>query len=485
MSYPAHDATPLTVTSRPSDAAPPRLPGVAAASRRRDPAAIEGLLNRLIVEIDRLLTAQVNRILHHHRFQQLEATWRSLHYLTSVAAPMSRLKIKLLDVSWSELCRDFERAIDFDQSTLFNKIYSSEFGSPGGEPFGLLIGDYYVAHRPSLDHATDDVGALKAIAGVAAAAFCPFITSCVPSLLGLDHFDDLGAGLELTAAFDGPEFLRWRRLREEEDTRFVGLALPRILIRRPYRDDPHRVDGFRFCEEVGETHARAYLWGNAAFAFGAITMRAFDRFGWFADLRGAPEGRPGGGLVDDLHIDSFATDRVGVADKPGVEVALSDRQERQLSELGFIPLSKASYLSACVFYSNQSLHWTKPYDRAVASANARLSAMIQYVLCASRFAHYLKVIGREKIGSLATAANLQRYLDNWLQDYCVGQDDVSQDVKARYPLREAAVQVRDIVGRPGSFGCVVHLRPHFQLDEIHTAFRLVTELVTVGGSSLG
>jgi type VI secretion system protein ImpD len=206
-------------------------------------------------------------------------------------------------------------------------------------------------------------------------------------------------------------------------------------------------------------------------------MRAFNRFGWFADLRGAPEEYEGGGLVPDLMIDRFTTDRRGVADKPAVDVLLSDSQEKQLSELGFVPLSKVGYASACVFYSNQSLHWPKTYDRAAPSANARLSAMIQYVLCASRFAHYIKVIGRDKVGSFATANEFEDYLRRWLQDYCVANDDAPQTVKARYPLRDAEVEVHDITGRPGSFGCTIHLKPHFQLDEITTAFRLVTELV--------
>ena len=446
-------------------------------SGRRDPDAIKALIDRLIAAIDRRLSDQVNQILHHKQFQRLEASWRGLQYLTDTAAPMPRLKIKLLDVSWRELCRDVERAIDFDQSQLFDRIYNDEFGSPGGEPFGLMIGDYYVAHRPSAEHPTDDVGALKAIAGIAAAAFCPFITSCAPALLGLERFDDLGSGVDLGSAFEGPEFLRWRGLRDQEDTRFIGLAVPRVLMRRPYRDNPYRLDGFRFHEQVAGRHADAYLWGNASFAFAAVAMRAFDRFGWFADLRGVPEDFDGGGLVPDLTIDRFTTDRWGVADKPSVDVLLSDRQEKQLSELGFVPLSKASYVSACVFYSNQSLHWPKVYDRAAPSANARLSAMIQYVLCASRFAHYIKVIGRDKVGSFATAGEFEDYLRRWLQAYCVANDDAPQTIKARYPLREADVQVRDITGRPGSFGCTVHLKPHFQLDEVSTAFRLVTELV--------
>lgn len=471
-----HAARPSDLVSPLADAETAKSRGGAAGRTRRSAAATRALVDRLIAAIDRQLNDQVNAILHDRRFQRLEASWRGLKYLVDIAAPMQRLKIKLLDVSWRELCRDVERAIEFEQSQLFEKVYSDEFGSPGGEPFGLLIGDYYVAHKPTADQPQDDIGALKAIAGVAAAAFCPFITSCAPALLGIERFDELGKGVDLATAFDGPEFLRWRSLREQEDTRFVGLAVPRILIRRPYRDDPSRVDGFRFREQVSGAHADAYLWGNAAFAFGAVAMRAFDRFGWFADLRGMPEDYDGGGAMPDPTVDGFATDRPGVADKPPIDALLSDLQEKQLSELGFVPLSKASYVSTCVFYSNQSLHWPRVYDRAAPSANARLSAMVQYVLCASRFAHYIKVIGRDKVGAFTTAGDFEDYLRRWLQTYCVANDDAPQSIKARYPLREAEVQVRDIAGRPGTFGCVVHLKPHFQLDEVATAFRLVTEL---------
>jgi type VI secretion system protein ImpD len=432
-------------------------------------------IDQLIAAIDALLTAQVNAILHHPRFQQLEASWRGLSYLVDTASSMRRVKIRLLDVSWRELARDFERAIEFDQSQLFSKVYSDEFGSPGGEPFGLLIGDYYVRHQRSAEHPTDDVGALKAIAAVAAAAFCPFVTSCAPMLFGIDRFADFAINVDLARSFEGHDFARWRTLREAEDARFVGIALPRILMREPYRHDPHRIDGFRFREDA--PRAEEYLWGNAAFAFASVVMRAFDHYGWFADLRGVPDELAGGGLVPDLPSASFdSLGRRGGANAP-LDVYISDRQEKQLSELGIVPLARVSYLDACVFYSTQSIHAPKTYDRAGATSNARLSAMLQYVLCASRFAHYIKTIGRDKIGSFATATDFEEHLRQWLRGYCLANDDASGAFKARYPLREAEVQVRDIAGRPGTFGCVIHLKPHFQLDEVQTSFRLVTELV--------
>lgn len=435
------------------------------------------IIDQLIAAIDRLLTAQVNAILHHPRMQRLEATWRGLLQLVETAASARAVKIRMLDVAWRELARDFERAIEFDQSQLFAKVYSEEFGTPGGEPFGLLIGDYYVRHNRSADHPTDDVGTLKSIAAVAAAAFCPFVTSCSPALMGLDSFSDMGGTVDLSRSFDGPDHLRWRALRDADDSRFLGLALPRILMRQPYGHDPHRVDGFRFTEYAGRPGAADYLWGNAAFAFATVVMRAYHHYGWFADIRGAPEDMEAGGVLTEFPGHTFPSfGRSGPA-APPLEVYLSDGQEKQLSEMGMVPLSRVGYLDACVFYSTQSLHNPKTYDRATATSNARLSAMLQYVLCASRFAHYIKLIGRDKIGSFATAAEFEDHLRTWLRGYCLGNDDAALSFKARYPLREAEVQVRDIAGRPGAFGCVILLKPHFQLDDIQTSFRLVTELV--------
>jgi type VI secretion system protein ImpD len=435
------------------------------------------VVDQLIAAIDRMLTAQVNAILHHPRFQQLEASWRGLLFLAETSSSMRRVKIRMLDVSWGELARDFERAIEFDQSQLFTKVYSDEFGTPGGEPFGLLIGDYYVQHKRNSDHPTDDVGALKAIASVAAAAFCPFVTSCSPVLFGLDRFSDFASNFDLSRAFEGHEFARWRGLREQDDARFVGIALPRILMRQPYGHDPARVDGFRFGEYVGAPDASNYLWGNAAFAFATVVMRAFHHYGWFADLRGVPEEMTGGGLVADLPSHGFAGLGRASARVTPLDVYISDKQEKQLGDLGLVPLSRVSYLDACVFYSSQSVHAAKLYDRATATSNARLSAMLQYVLCASRFAHYIKTIGRDKIGSFATAQDFEAHLRDWLRGYCLANGDATGSFKARYPLRDAEVQVRDIAGRPGAFGCVIHLKPHFQLDDVQTSFRLVTELV--------
>ncbi len=449
-----------------------RLPQRGTGSRRRLLAA----LDRDIAEIDRLLAEQLNAILHHPKFQMLEASWRGLLYLVGVAEAVEGAKVRVLNAGWGEICRDLDRAVEFDQSALFEKIYSEEFGTPGGEPFGLIVADYYMQHARGPGHPTDDVAALRALSQIAAAAFAPVVTGCTPVLFGLDSFRELHVALDLESVFGQPQYARWRSLQESEDARFVGIVLPRILMRRPYAHDGSRCDGFRFRETAAEVGHDGYLWGNAAYAFASVVVRAFGVSGWFAEIRGAAQDSLSGGLVVDLVVDEFATDSPGIASKFSTEVSISERQEKELADLGFIPLMRSHNTDFSVFYSNQSIQRPRHYDRAAATANARLSAMLQYVLCVSRFAHYVKVIGRDRIGAFATPEECEAYLQRWLLNYCMGNDDASPELRARYPLHEARVQVRELPGRPGAFACTVHLRPHFQLDQVVSTFRLVTEL---------
>jgi type VI secretion system protein ImpD len=436
----------------------------------------------LIVAIDAAITAQVNAILHHPRFQALEARWRGLAYLVQVVQGIANAKLRLLTASWRELAGDLDRAVEFDQSRLFRLVYSDEFDMPGGEPFGLIVGDYAVAHLPSPDCPTDDVNALRSIAAVAAAAFCPFVTACRPSLLGLDHFADLDLLPDLASANSGPDFMRWQALRSLADARFLGIVLPRVLLRLPYRGhDRSRVDGFAFREEICAS-GEELLWGNAAFAFAGVVLRSFDRYGWFADLRGAPEDSEGGGLVTDLPSLSFAIDRPGIAVQPPVEFRLGSAQERMISELGLIPVSPVNYTPFLVFNSNSSLHRSMSYDRPAAAQNAKLSAMLQYVLCASRLAHHMKGKMRDQIGRLVSAPALEQMLSEWLSQYCLGNDEAAADIKARFPLRAAQVRVAEVPGRPGVLSCVLHLQPHFQLDDVSATFHLVTEVATVAAA---
>ena len=445
-----------------------------------DGAAILRALDRDIAYLDTLLSEQVDAILHHPKFQKLEASWRGVDYLVDQADDDAGVKIKLLDISWAEVTRDMERAIEFDQSQLFTKVYENEFGMPGGEPFGVLIGDYEVMHKRGKHHPTDDVSTLKSLSQVSAAAFAPLIVGAAPELLGLDSFRDLGIPIDLSAVFRQPEYDRWRTLREMEDSRFVGVTLPRILMRLPYGDGAAPDYGFRYIEQVAGNDDRRFLWGSATYAFGAVLIRNFFDSGWFADIRGAARDVLGYGLVPGLTVESFATDRKGVAIKYSTDVSVSDTQEMELSNLGFIPLSKCANSEYSVFYSNQSVQRPQTYDRAAANVNARLSGMLQYILCVSRFSHYVKVMGRDRVGSFITADECQDFLQRWLLNYCSAVDGASDEQKAKYPLREGQVSVRETPGRPGVYSCTVHLQPHAQLDQVISSFKLVTELSSPG-----
>ncbi len=346
----------------------------------------------------------------------------------------------------------------------------------GGKPYGLIIGDYMVQHVRSAEHPTDDVTALKHLSEVAAAAFVPIVLGVSPAVFQVDSFREFGRPLDIRSVFRQTEYQRWNAMRDGQDMRFIGLALPRVLMRLPYTDDNARRDGFRFREEIEAPDGSGYLWGNAAFAFASVVLRAYANFGWFADIRGAPRDELRGGLVIDLPVPWFSTDKPKVAVKPSTECVISDDHEKTLGELGFIALRKAPLTAFSVFNETPSMQLPVRYDKASATANARLSTMLQYMLCVSRFAHFIKIIGRDLVGSVKTAEECQELIQSWLTGYCVGSDNVTAEVKARYPLREAQVEVKDVAGRPGSYACAIHLRPHFQLDDIAATFRLVTEL---------
>lgn len=433
-------------------------------------------IDRDIAWLDALLSEQTNAILHHPALQRMEASWRGVQYLVAEAEGSDGIKIRLLNLSWTELCRDLERAIEFDQSQLFSKVYSEEFGMPGGEPFGVLIGDYDIQHRRTREHSTDDIAAMHGISGVAAAAFSPFIVGCSPAFLGVDSFRELGQPIDLKAILRQPEYTRWRSFQDTDDARFVGMTLPRVLMRLPHRDDGSRIDGFRFREEVEDPQRAGYLWGNAVYAFAALLIRAFSESAWLAEIRGTPQDLVAGGIVDSLPIEWFDTDKQGIAIRISTDVSISEFQERDLADMGLIPLCKIKNTTMSAFYSNQSVQMPKSYTTVVASVNSRLSAMLQYILCVSRFAHFIKVIGRDRIGSYASPEECELFLQRWLHQYCISNDDASPEMKARYPLRDGQIKVHERPGRPGVYACTAHLQPHFQLDDIVSAFKLVTEL---------
>ncbi|MBK1836601.1 type VI secretion system contractile sheath large subunit [Azospirillum sp. YIM B02556] len=454
---------------------------------------LRAALDRDIAAIDALLSDQVNAILHHKRFQSLEGSWRGVRTLVKQAQSAETVALRLLNLTWAELCRDQERAIEFDQSQLFNKVYSDEFGMPGGRPFGVLLCDYAVQHRPSKDRPTDDVSGLKGLAQVAAAAFAPAIVGAAPELFGLETFHELGLPLDLKSVLRQTEYQRWQRFQETEDSRFIGVALPRVLMREPYGDDPQARHGFRFREESldgghagsqgGGLRLEDHCWGNAVYAFGTVLIRSFLQHGWFADIRGAQRDVVSGGLVTELVVPDFATDAARVAQKFSVEVSMSDQLERDLDELGFIPVSRCKDTPYLVFYGNQSVQRVGQYTNMTATANARLSAMLRYMFCVARFAHFLKVMVRDRVGAFVTPEQCERDLQSWLHGYCLGNDDASMDQKARYPLREGSIQVRSVPGKPGNYQCIIHLRPHFQLDQVFSTFKLVTELAQTGGAA--
>jgi type VI secretion system ImpC/EvpB family protein len=433
-------------------------------------------LTHEIAEIDRLVGEQLNAVLHHSRFQALEASWRGLSMLisSSTAAATRQVQVKLLNVSWKEVQRDFERASDFDNSNIFQKVYEDEFGSPGGKPFGLLIGDYEIHPRPTAEHPYDDIATLGHMAGVAAAAFCPFVCSASPSLFGVDSFVDLQHTQDLGRGFLLPEFVKWRSLRKLDDARFIGLALPHVLMREPYKLED--TQGFCFKEDVAANHLEKYLWGNAAYAWAGVLMRTFAQSGWLADIRGTERNRESGGIVANLPSVSFGTDRPGIALRSSTDLVVTDAQETSFSRLGFLPLCQCHDTELAAFYGSQSIQEATAYDSPVATANANISTMLQYMLCVSRFAHYLKVIARDVVGSATEPDDMQATLDTWIKQYVTPDDSAKPEVKARRPLRQAEVSVVRDPGRPGSFQCTFSLLPHYQLDELSAAIRLQTTL---------
>jgi type VI secretion system protein ImpD len=435
------------------------------------------MLERDIARIDERLAEQIDALLHHPEFQALEASWRGLHDLVGRVEPGANVRVRVLSAAWKELVRDLDRTIEFDQSTLFRRVYSDEFDMPGGEPFGVLIGDYEIRPRPGRGHPTDDIEPLKLISNVAAAAFAPFIAGAHPSLFGLDDFAGLERVGDLERTFGGLDYLKWRELRQSDDARFVALTAPRVLRREPH-DEGH-CSGFPYREDVSGPGLEKHLWGTAVYAYAAVLIRAFTRHGWFDDVRGTERGAEGGGLVGGLPTPSFRTDRPGVATKCSTDVIIDEELDRELASVGFLPLCDCPDTRYSAFHAAGSIQQpTTAFDRPAAIANARLSAKLPVVFNVSRFAHFLKVIARDKIGAALEPMELESILRRWLVRYISAADDLGPELRARYPLREANVQVRGRADRPGSYVCVAHLRPRPHLDEMSASLRLTTDLTT-------
>ncbi len=446
---------------------------------RRDKQA-SNQVSRLISLIDQQVCKQLNEIIHHPKFQALEASWRGVLKLVDLAEIHDNIKIRLLDASWRDVSRDIERAPDFDQSHLFNLIYNAEFGIAGGQPFSVLLGDYQVCHKSFEGHSYDDVYTLNGLSHIAASAFAPFICSASPKLFGLDSFEDFGSHINIPAIFEQNEYIRWRRMREQEDMRFVSITLPSTLMREPYNTNFSHRGGIRFQENCSGFDNKKYLWGNACYAFGSVLIRAFIDIGWFSHLRGAPRDEDAGGLVSRFPAIYQDIDSSNVVNKPLTEVVITDQCERDLSDQGILSLCQVHQAPFAIFQNCVSLQKVKEYGSKSANANARISAMLQQVLCASRFAQYIKVMIREKIGAYLTAAECERYIQHWLDKYSTGRDDLEWDMKARYPLRDARVRVYEDPSKPGSFQSVIHLRTHYTADHLISELKLTTAIQQTG-----
>jgi type VI secretion system protein ImpC len=426
----------------------------------------EAMINARIAQIDHLLSIQLNEILHHAAFQKLEATWRGLRYLLDQSETSVMLKIRVLNCSKRELLRDLQRAPEFDQSAAFKKIYEEEFGVFGGEPFGALVGDYEFSKHP------EDMELMEKISQVAAGAHAPFLAAGSPELMNLESFSQLDQPRDLAKIFDTTEYAKWKSFRQSEDSRYVGLAVPHVLMRLPYGKETKQIEAFNYEEGVDGSDHTKYLWGNAAWALGARLTQSFALYGWCASIRGVE----GGGLVEGLPAHTFRTDEGDVALKCPTEIAITDRREKELADLGFVPLVHCKGTDYAAFFSVQSCQKQKLYDSEAANANARLATQLPYILAVARFAHYLKTIMRDKIGSFMSRSDCERFLNKWIVQYVTEDDNASPITKAQYPLREARIEVAEVAGKPGVYRAVAFLRPHFQLDELTVSLRLVAEL---------
>lgn len=425
---------------------------------------IEGM----IAELDKKLSAQVNEIIHHKDFEDIESSWRGLSYLVNNTQTSDSLKVRVMNISKKDLLKTIKKfkGATWDQSPLFKRLYEDEYGTAGGEPYGAIIGDYY------FNHSAPDIELLKGIAKISCAAHAPFISAADPTIMNLDSWQDLSNPRDLTKIFSTPEYAAWRSFRESDESRYVALTLPRVLSRSPYGPETNPVEGFNFVENTGSGDSSKYNWMNASYAMGVNINRSFKDYGWCARIRGVESG----GIVESLPTHSFPTDDGGVAMKCPTEIAITDRREAELSKNGFLPLCYWKNTDYAVFVGGQTVNKPQEYDNPDASANAALSARLPYIFATSRFAHYLKCIVRDKVGSFKERADMERWLSDWISNYVTSDPNASEEVKAKYPLSEAKVTVEDIEGQPGYYNAKFYLKPHYQLEGLTTSLRLTTKV---------
>jgi len=431
-------------------------------------------IQAIIAQIDKKLTEQVNLILHHDDFQKLEGSWRGLHYMVNNTETDEQLKIRVMNISKKELGKTLKKfkGTAWDQSPLFKKLYEEEYGQFGGEPFGCLMGDYF------FDHSPQDVELLAQIAQISAASHAPFIAGVSPSTLQMDSWGELANPRDLTKIFSTPDYAAWRSLRESDDSKYIGLAMPRFLSRLPYGSKTDPVDEFDFEEDTEAANSSNYTWSNAAYAMATNINRSFKLYGWCSRIRGIESG----GAVENLPVHSFPTDDGGVDMKCPTEIAISDRREAELAKSGFMPLIHKKNSDFAAFIGAQSLNKPAEYDDPDATANANLAARLPYLFATCRFAHYLKCIVRDKVGSFKERTDMERWLNDWILNYVDGDPaNSSETTKAKKPLAAAEVIVEEIEGNPGYYSSKFFLRPHYQLEGLTVSLRLVSKLPSAKG----
>lgn len=422
-------------------------------------------IDERISSIDNLLSEQISAILHQPEFQKLESTWTGISTLLSYKES-ENIEIKIFTATKAELTRDFKMSPDFDQSALFKKVYEYEFGTLGGTPYSALVGDFLFDNTPS------DLYLLEQLSHVAAAAHAPFLSSASSGMFGIDDYTDLNKPRDLQALFNSTDYLRWKRFRDSEDSCYVGLTLPSVIGRLPYSSKTIPVESFNFEEKMVEGKRSQYLWVNAAFSLAGVMVRAFEQFGWCTAIRGVE----GGGVVDALPTYSYTSISGERIMQCPTKIAITERREKELAELGFIPLIYYKGTEKAVFFSINTPNKPRKYDSEQANANARLAVQLQYIMATSRFAHYIKIMMRNKLGSFTTQLACQNFIQKWVNQYIISDDNVSFKTKARFPLRDAKVTVLEQPDAPGNYRAVLYLRPHFQLESLSMSLRLVAEL---------
>lgn len=435
--------------------------------------------NQAISKIDQLISKQLAEVMHSTEFQKLEGSWRGLNHLVMNSETNASLKIRMISMTKKELYKDLSKAVEFDQSQIFKKVYESEFGTPGGEPYGTLIGDYEFTNHP------EDIETLTNMSNVAASGFCPFISASSPALFGFDEWTELSKPRDLEKVFESLEYTKWRSFRESDDSRFVTLTMPRVLARLPYGQATAPVEEFGFEEFEVDANSQFsktaehsdYCWMNASYVMGARMTEAYSKYGFCTAIRGAE----GGGRVDNLPSHIFTSDDGDPDLKCPTEIGITDRREAELGKLGFLPLCHYKNTDYAVFFGAQTTQKPKQYDSPEATANAAISSRLPYIMATSRFAHYLKVMARDKIGSFMEAEDVEAWLNRWILSYVNASEGGGQEIRAKYPLADAKVQVKEIPGAPGSYNAVAWLRPWLQMEELTTSLRLVAKIPEVGG----